>query len=70
MRDKVQIKNLVGSRDIANRLGLKSAGVVRVLRKRHADFPQPIAKVNAVYVWDWLEVKAWAKRTRRLRSLK
>lgn len=66
MRDKVEIKNLVGSRDIAKRLGLKSAGVVRVFRKRHADFPKPITKVNSVYVWDWLEVRAWAKRTKRL----
>jgi len=67
VQDKVQIKNLVGSRDIARRLGLKSAGVVRVLRKRHADFPKPIAKVNSVYVWDWMEVRSWAKRTKRLR---
>jgi predicted DNA-binding transcriptional regulator AlpA len=64
---KIEIRNLVGSRDIARKLGLKSAGVVRVLRSRHPDFPKPVTKVNAVYVWDWAEVLAWAKRTKRLR---
>jgi predicted DNA-binding transcriptional regulator AlpA len=65
VRDKVQIKNLVGSGDIAQRLGLKSAGVVRVLRKRHADFPKPITKVNSVYVWDWRSVKKWSESRNR-----
>lgn len=68
MPQKVEMKNLVGSRDIAKRLGLKSAGVVRVLRKRHDDFPKPIAKVNAVFVWNWTDVRKWAKKTGRLKK--
>ena len=57
---------LVGAHEIAERLGLSHAQSVHTLRKRHADFPQPVATLKTALIWDWSDVEAWAKATGRL----
>jgi hypothetical protein len=32
-------------------------------RRRHDDFPQPVAELRAGLVWAWPDVEAWAKNT-------
>jgi hypothetical protein len=54
--------DLVGLAELAQRAGT-SPGYVRVLRRRHADFPAPIVELAMGPVWDWATVEAWfAKR--------
>ncbi len=64
---KVDVDVLVGSHEIAERLGLGSAEAVYSWRRRHADFPAPIARLRIGYVWNWPDVEKWARKTGRLR---
>lgn len=56
---------LVGSREIAERLGLAHPESVHAWRRRHREFPEPIARLGIGYVWRWADVRAWAERTGR-----
>lgn len=67
MSRKVDPDDLVGTLEIAARLGVSRTQVVHTWRQRHPDFPQPIAVVSRTLVWDWNEVERWAKATGRLR---
>ena len=58
---------LVGAREIAERLGSKRTVYVHDLRRRHPDFPAPVAKLSAGLVWDWEEVEKWARATGRIK---
>lgn len=60
------MNDLVGAAEIAERLGLAHPQTVHTLRKRHADFPQPVATLRTALVWIWPEVEAWAQSTGRL----
>jgi len=62
--------DLVGSREIAARLGLSRPESVHVWRQRYEDFPQPITRLGVGFVWDWADVEAWAKATGRLSKRK
>lgn len=57
--------DLVGSSEIATRLGLSHAESVHTWRRRYPDFPAPAARLSAGFVWDWDDVAAWAVRTGR-----
>jgi predicted DNA-binding transcriptional regulator AlpA len=35
-------------------------------RRRHADFPEPVASLKTALIWSWAEIEAWAKKTGRL----
>ena len=35
-------------------------------RRRHADFPAPIARLRIGFVWSWPDVERWARKTGRL----
>lgn len=61
----VEVKNLVGAAEIAERLGIARQSVHQ-LRARHPDFPQPVAVLKQAMVWDWADVEAWARKTGRL----
>lgn len=65
---RVAVHDLVGAHEIAERLGVARPQVVHDWRRRHEDFPQPIAQLKTALIWDWSEVEAWARRTARLRS--
>lgn len=58
--------DLVGTAEIAERLDLAHAESVHTLRRRHAGFPEPVAKLRNGYVWAWPDVEAWARSTGRL----
>ncbi|HEX3842668.1 MAG TPA: hypothetical protein VHU85_17890 [Acidimicrobiales bacterium] len=58
---------LVGASEIAERLGSKRTSLVHDLRRRHSDFPEPVAKLKSALVWAWPDVEAWARKTGRLK---
>lgn len=58
---------LVGTAEIAERLGVRRQQVVHDWRRRHPDFPAPVATLKQALVFDWAEVERWARRTGRLR---
>jgi predicted DNA-binding transcriptional regulator AlpA len=63
---KIDINDLVGAHEIAQRLGVARPQVVHEWRKRHADFPEPIAALKTALIWDWYEIKTWASKTDRI----
>jgi len=67
MTRKVDVSQLVGAKEIAERLGYKQAVYVHALRRRYEDFPEPIADLSAALIWDWPDVEAWARATGRLK---
>ena len=58
---------LVGAHEIAERLNLSHAQSVHTIRKRNADFPQPVAALKTALIWDWRAVETWATKTGRLK---
>jgi predicted DNA-binding transcriptional regulator AlpA len=56
---------LVGSREIADRLGLAQPESVHTWRRRYKDFPAPVARLGIGFVWRWADVEAWADKTDR-----
>jgi hypothetical protein len=65
-RKRVDVTELVGAAEIASRLGVARPQVVHEWRRRHADFPDPVAQLRQALVWAWGDVEQWAKRTGRL----
>lgn len=57
--------DLVGTAEIAERLGMKRPQVVHDWRRRHADFPAPVTMISGVHVWLWPDVERWARDTGR-----
>ena len=56
---------LVGAHEIAERLGFSHAQSVHTIRKRHANFPAPVAALKTALIWDWRNIERWAKSTGR-----
>jgi hypothetical protein len=65
---RIDVDQLVGTAEIAKRLGVKRPQVVHDWRKRHEDFPAPVARLSQVWIWNWPEVERWARATGRLRE--
>ncbi len=65
MGRRIDADGLVGAAEIAERLGLAHAEGVHTWRRRHADFPQPVAKLKQAMIWYWPDVEAWARQTGR-----
>jgi hypothetical protein len=65
MRQEPTRIDLVGTREIADRLGLIHAESVHTWRHRYADFPEPAAHLRIGYVWLWAEIEAWASHKGR-----
>lgn len=57
---------LVGAKEIADRLKVARPQVVYEWRRRHAEFPMPVATLSIGSVWAWPDVERWAKATGRL----
>jgi len=57
---------LVGTAEIADRLGLAHSTTVHSWRNRYPDFPQPVSRIGPAYVWRWSDIEAWARATGRL----
>jgi predicted DNA-binding transcriptional regulator AlpA len=64
----VEPSDLIGAREIAERLGMAGPQVVHMWRTRHPDFPKPVAELDMGLIWSWPEVKAWARSTGRLKA--
>ena len=62
----VDLDDLVDASEIARRLGVKRPQVVHDWRRRHDDFPEPVAHLGNGHIWLWPEVKRWARSTGRL----
>ncbi len=60
------MEHLVGAAEIAERLGWSHPQNVHTMRRRHPEFPAPVASLRQAHVWNWLDVEAWAKATGRL----
>lgn len=63
---RLPASDLVGTQEIADRLGLSHSESVHNLRRRHPDFPKPFAELGAAMIWSWTDVKEWAISTGRL----
>jgi hypothetical protein len=63
---QVDLDDLVDATEIARRLGVKRPQVVHDWRRRHNDFPEPIAHLGNGHVWLWPEIESWAVATGRL----
>ncbi len=58
--------DLVGAMEIARRLGASRPQTVYAWRRRHPDFPRPVAELSIGLVWAWTDVEEWARQTGRL----
>jgi hypothetical protein len=65
---KIDAAHLVGTAEIAARLGLAQPETVHAWRRRHADFPTPVARLRIGFVWYWPDVERWARANGRLPS--
>ena len=65
MGKKVDVDDLVGAAEIAERLGIKRPHLIHDWRRRHAEFPQPVVELKGTLIWLWPEVEQWASRTGR-----
>jgi hypothetical protein len=68
MGRKVDVDDLVGAAEIADRLNVSHAETVHAWRRRYPDFPQPVVHLQRAVLWSWPDVEAWAKATGRLPS--
>src|SRR4051794_31706426 len=64
---RIDASQLVGAAEIAERLEVTLPQTVHDWRRRHQDFPTPVAVLKMGMVWNWPDVEAWARRTGRLR---
>lgn len=65
---KVDPQQLVGTAEIAERLGLAQFQTVHSWRQRYSDFPKPVATLKQAMIWYWPDVEDWARKTGRLSS--
>lgn len=66
-RKRLEVEHLVGSGEIAERLGIRRVQTVHWWRKSDATFAEPVAVLGAesgrrTYIWYWPDVEAWAVR--------
>jgi hypothetical protein len=66
MGRKIDIDQLVGTVEIAQRLGVARPQVVHDWRRRYPEFPAPIAVRSSVGLWYWPDIERWARATGRL----
>jgi hypothetical protein len=67
MAEKIHPNDLVGAHEIAERLGVAFPQMVHEWRRRHNDFPQPIAQLLMGMIWDWKDIEVWARKTKRMK---
>ena len=51
--------DLVDAREVASRLGLKSARTVLDLRVHRLGFPAPVGRQGRALLWSWSQVEIW-----------
>lgn len=64
------MRELVGTAEIADRLGVASVQTIHSWRRRYEDtdtpFPEPVAKLRTAMVWAWSDVARWAANNGKL----
>ena len=69
MGREIDVDNLVGAAEIAERLNLSHPQNVHKMRSRAAGtehpFPEPVVTLTKAMIWSWPEVRKWAKATGR-----
>ena len=60
------MNDLVGTAEIAERLGIAYVETIHNWRRRYPDFPQPVAQLRQALIWSWPDVEEWARATGRL----
>lgn len=60
MGRKVDVDQLVGALEVAQRMGSTRRALVTDWQRRHDDFPAPVVKLSAGSVWVWADVEKWA----------
>jgi chromosome partitioning protein len=68
MARKVDVDDLVGAAEIAERLGLAHRETVHNWRRRYPDFPAPIAELRQGLLWSWPDVERWARQRHGART--
>ena len=68
MDEKVSPSDLVGANEISERLGLAFPNIVHAWKRRHQNFPRPIATLSMGNIWNWKDVEDWAITTKRLKK--
>lgn len=68
MGRKVDVDNLVGSPQIAERLGFSRVQSVHYCYANDPEFPRPVFDGGrwGAKVWNWPDVERWARATGRL----
>lgn len=66
MGEQVDVDDLVGAAEIAERLEVANSRVVHQWRARDLDFPEPVVSLKQAMLWLWPEVERWAQATGRL----
>lgn len=66
MGRRVDVDQLVGAAEIAERVGANSVQTVHSWRRRYEDFPSPVVVLRQAMVWHWPDVERWARATGRL----
>ena len=61
----VDVDNLVGTAEVAHRLGV-SYRLVHNWLNRYDDFPTPVSTIGGLRIWNWPDIEAWARATGRL----
>jgi hypothetical protein len=69
MGRRIDVAHMVGAHEIGERLGV-NYGTVHDWRRRHVDFPEPVAHLQVALIWAWPDVEKWAKKTGRLPKAK
>lgn len=68
MGRKVDVNDLVGAAEIAERLSVDPR-TIHQWHHRHDAFPEPVARLRQALVWSWPDVERWARATGRLDAL-
>ena len=58
--------DLVGAHETTQRMGVARPQTIHEWHLRHTAFPEPIATLNTVLIWDWRDVERCAAQTGRL----
>ncbi|MGO9874649.1 MAG: hypothetical protein ACLPVY_12710 [Acidimicrobiia bacterium] len=66
MGRRLDVDQLVGVTEIADRLGVAAAARVHDWRRRYPDFPEPVLKLAMGLLWNWPEIERWARERGRL----
>ena len=68
MGELIDLAQLVGAAEIAQRLQIKQPHLVHDWRRRYSDFPTPGLELTGILRWDWHEVQVWASQTNRIKA--